>query len=509
MAHRYVGWPKDVKKTYLFTKPEKSSSKFRQVIWGDYLTIDGEEPGGWYRVIWAPKVADKRKTVYIPKDHTVKERPLEIIFLDVGQGDGAVLVSPETGNEERIMVIDAGEKDNMERFLDGRFKAYRGFNFHAAILTHPDKDHYFGFRNIFDNNKIGFDVVYQNGLVERPVSGTFAKIGQTEVNTDNNKTYFTDLAKSRADLKKYFWNDPKIDDYDYPPIMRSALKNRKIKSFKMLSTEHGKKENGKTYIPKFSPSNNLGYSIEVLGPIAEKLPSGKYGLRKISSNYGKVKNGHSIILRLQYGDFSVLFGGDLNIPAEKFLLSHYSGLSSFPRSGSAAHRNMIDAASKRFRSDVMKTCHHGSEKVTDEFLQVVNPAAFVISSGDQESHVHPRPDLLGRLGIFGRGGAPVLLATEILRSTREKEDEELVVKLEKEVDELVTKTPTANRIKKIKDKIATLAKLNVETYGAIYLKTDGTRLMTAFRIENKSAVKRWFFYSYELLENGELIRKNV
>ena len=30
----------------------------------------------------------------------------------------------------------------------------------------------------------------------------------------------------------------------------------------------------------------------------------------------------------------------------------------------------------------------GSSDVTDEFLEAVNPAAFVISSGDEEGHVH-------------------------------------------------------------------------------------------------------------------------
>ncbi|QGW83408.1 hypothetical protein [Variovorax paradoxus] len=68
----------------------------------------------------------------------------------------------------------------------------------------------------------------------------------------------------------------------------------------------------------------------------------------------------------------------------------------------------------------MKSCHHGSEKVTDAFLDAVNPAAFIISSGDEEGHIHPRPDLLGR------GGLPVILSTELQRSSRAMENKNSV-----------------------------------------------------------------------------------
>ena len=89
---------------------------------------------------------------------------------------------------------------------------------------------------------------------------------------------------------------------------------------------HGKHEAGRTWLPGFAPSEKPDYQIEVVGPVLEVDSSGKAGLRQISSSYGKTKNGHSILLRLHIGDFKVLFGGDLNKPAEKFLLRHYGGL---------------------------------------------------------------------------------------------------------------------------------------------------------------------------------------
>lgn len=503
MAHRFVALREDGKKTYLFKADKKK--KFRQVLWGDFLRIDGEEPGGWLRIIWAPNDPAKREKVFIKKENTVEKRPLEIIFVDVGQGDGAVLISPERGAQERITVIDAGQGDNMERFLNGRFRAYRGFNFDAAILTHPDKDHYLGFEEIFKNKKIGFKTIYQNGLVERPVSGGFKKLGGLKKDQASGISYIHDLATSRADIRKHFSDSSKFGRFEFAPVMHAALQNPKIGDFKMLSTHHGQKEGGATYMPGYAPSDNRDYTIEVLGPVAEFDGAGKPRLRKIGS-YGETKNGHSVLLRLQFGGFSVLFGGDLNEPAEKFLIRHYANIERFPQMGTPAYRDMVAKASKRFRADVMKSCHHGSEKVTDAFLEAVNAAAYVVSSGDSEGHVHPRPDLLGRLGRFGRGEAPVILSTELQRSSREKEDQKLVKTLYKNVDKL-SSAPNANLLNDIKDRIKTLAKTNVDVYGAIYLKTDGRRLITAFKIESGSQIKKWFYFEYEVLDSGEIIKK--
>lgn len=503
MAHRFVGWPADGSKTYLYSAKDTKSKKFRQVLWGDFLSIEDDD-GVWLTVIWARNDPAKRKQVFIQKAHTVATRPLEIIFLDVGQGDGAVLITPEADANEKIIVIDAGPGNNVARFLNGRFKAYRGFNFHAAVITHPDKDHYFGFREIFANPKIGFERIYHSGLIERPVSGTYDKLGTSAKDTSSGLTFQTELAGDRADFELHFADPAAIGDFDYPAVMHAALNNPKIDAFAMLSTGHGTLEDGRAFMPGFAPSDGRPYTIEVLGPVLETC-NGAPALRRLGGSYGETKNGHSVILRLQYGKFSVLFGGDLNEAAEKFLMRHYAKLKQLPEAGTAAYRSMVDTVAQRFRAEVMKSCHHGSSDVTDAFLEIVRPAAFVISSGDEEGHVHPRPDLLGRLGNFGRGGAPVILSTEILRSTRELEDAALKVKIDQLIDG-VAANPTPAWKTKLKDLVAKFAKTNVEVYGAIYLKTDGERLMTAFKLETGSDIKKWFYYGYDILPNGELVR---
>jgi beta-lactamase superfamily II metal-dependent hydrolase len=485
----------------LFLYKENRKTKVRQVLWGDWLTVDGEEPDGWLRIIWSPK--KDPVTLYIPKADTVDTRPLEITFLDVGQGDGAVLVTPETDSREGVIVIDAGEGDNMERFLNGRFKAYRGFNFDSAVITHPDKDHYAGFTNIFANQNIGFKRIWQNGLLERPVKESWDKIGAAEKDPVTKITYQVELAETDADVRALLPDNADIGEFEYPAMMRAAINNPRVGEIAMLSTQHGHIHDGRSYVPGYAPTDDRGYTIEVLGPVVERDSAGKARLRRIGS-YGETKNGHSILLRLSFGHFTVFFGGDLNEPAERYLLTHYAGLKKYPAAGTAEYRQMVGTVAERFRSDIMKVCHHGSEKVTDAFLEAVHPACFIISSGDEEGHVHPRPDLLGRLGRAGKGASPVLLSTELQRSTREKADHALLEKVEKAITKLAGKSSQA-LLDQIKVDIKTLSKTNVDVYGAIYLKTDGKRLITAFKIEAKSETKKWFYYEYVRMPGGELV----
>jgi len=500
MTHKFVGLGKDGEKIYLYNRDKK---RVRQVLWGDWLLIDENRLNDGMGAGWLPVKWGRKKDWYIKEEHTIDKRPLEIIFVDVGQGDGAVLITPETAQEERIMIIDAGEGGNMFAFLNGRFKAYRGFDFEAAIITHPDMDHYLGFEDIFADHDIGFKTIYHSGLVERPVSGYFEKLGGVTIDPATGDKYLEDLATSTADIEDIFGDSSVIGRFVFPRVMNKAVSNPKITDFKMLSTFHGSVENERTYMPGFAPSDGRDYTIEVLGPVVEFDQNNTPRLRRISSDYGMTKNGHSVILRLTYGNFKILFGGDLNVPAEKFLLKHYTGRQSFPTRSNPDYIPMIIEARKWFESEVMKVCHHGSEKVTDAFMEAVNPACFVISSGDQEGHVHPRPDLLGRLGKFGRGESPVILSTELQRSTREREDKKLVDQLQKDIKELAS-NPSDELQQSISEDIRTLAKTNVDVYGAIYLKTDGERLITAFKIEAESDLDKWFYFEYEIDSSGEL-----
>lgn len=497
MAHLFVDLPAAGAAVYLF---DAQGKKFRQVLWGDWLTIADDDDGQsqWVKVLWAWNSPEKRKELKIERRFTTASRPLEIVFVDVGQGDGSVLITPERDVGERIIVIDAGEGDHMHDFLSGRFNSYKKKSlFHAAVITHPDEDHYGGFQKIFDSDAITFNHVYHSGLVERPGGTQWEKLGGK---TGTSPAYLEHLIEDHAALVSAF--APGLPGAgNFAKMIRTGIAKGAIKDSAMLSTQNGQIEDGRAWMPGFAPSDRRGYTLEVVGPFAENAPGGKKRLRVIG-DYGKTKNGHSVLLRLNFQNFRVLFGGDLNMPAEKFLLMQYAGLSKWPTT--VEERELMVAAAKPFfRAEVMKVCHHGASDVTDEFLAAVNPAAFVISSGDEEGHVHPRPDLLGRLGRAGRGASPVLLSTELQRSTREREDAKLVEKLNKAIRDQ-TQQPTPARELEMLDAVARLGRSNVDVDGAIYVKTDGQRLITAFKKESGSATDKWFYFEYTVTD-GKLI----
>ncbi len=72
---------------------------------------------------------------------------LSVTFLDVGQGDGAVIELPD----RRTMIMDTGKSG----FQVGEFLRYRGINnIDALILSHPDNDHVGGAGYLLNNFKV-------------------------------------------------------------------------------------------------------------------------------------------------------------------------------------------------------------------------------------------------------------------------------------------------------------------------------------------------------------------
>jgi hypothetical protein len=255
---------------------------------------------------------------------------------------------------------------------------------------------------------------------------------------------------------------------------------------------------------RFLPGYDNGHDlrIEVCGPVRETV-DGKPAMRWFSG-VGPTKNGHSVILRFVYKGVSILLGGDLNIPSENYLLSHYSWCD--PESDDANEQEAIVAAAQPiFGADIAKACHHGSAEFTELFLRTANPIATVISSGDNEMFAHPRPDTLGATGKHGRGIRPLIFSTELSRSTKEYVEnihglDERVRRLEQEVKD--AETPEA---KERAQRALNRTLRNVAVYGMIALRTDGERVLIAYKLEKPAPSKREFdIYLLEPDEMGAL-----
>lgn len=468
-----------------------NGKKPKKLLWGDWLDVEETSPPSpEYIVNWHNWSRDTGRTwteqFNIAKRDCRATPLLEMIFLDVGQGDGCILSVPD-GAGHKVMIIDAGEGRNMINFLRWKTRGFTvGTAYHAAIITHPDQDHYAGFQPVFDEPGISIGNVWHNGLVERQNPGNADPIGPRAAG------YCTDVIADKAALQQLLGDPAKRGRKKYPQLLWTALSHpARFGDVSMMSTLTGDQQGGRTWLPGFAPGNPSGTTIEVLGPVPEPDPAtGRLRLRVFDDAApgkpfapGKTKNGHSVILRLEHGGFSAVFGGDLNAPAEDYLLRHYSGIAP-----GAPLADAVAAARQRLGADVLKCCHHGSADVTEEFLEAVNPFAFVLSSGDEETHVHPRPETLGLLGKHGRGPRPAILSTELQRSTPER------MKLSK--GELATLEALMTAFGAAADDTARAAaraavdafwedrmRRLVAVYGAINIRTDGNTMVAAFKVE--------------------------
>jgi beta-lactamase superfamily II metal-dependent hydrolase len=422
-------------------------------------------------------------------DSVQAERILEIIFVDIGQGDGCLLVTPA----DKHLLIDAGAGDNLFRFLRWRYNRFKKpRHFESVVISHPDADHYNGFENVFSEPNVTVGTVYHNGIVERKAKEILGPRGNLE-----GISHLEDVIADRAALEGLLADPANWQGKKYPTMLKRALDSGRVADFRMLCAND-------KFMPGYGPEQEL--AIEVLGPVPHP-GAGRPRLRWFG-DVGKTKNGHSVVLRLRYRDVRILLGGDLNIPAEYHLLAHFTKLPVPPRTVEE-ERRVVEAARQVFQSDVAKACHHGSADFSDLFLQAVNPVATVISSGDDEPHAHPRADSLGTIGRFSRGTRPLIFSTELSRSAPESVKHPWVLREQLRTAAAAlhkAASPEAQEKAGAKyEKLLAGIERSVAVYGAINLRTDGRRVVMGYKIERpRSKDNEWDLYRLEPVAGGGL-----
>ena len=454
------------------------------LIWGDLIKEQGPREGDWVRVY------SRRKFGWIHKQDLQEDPLLELDFVDIGQGDSCLVSTPEG----RRFLVDAGEGDNLYRFLRWRFDRFKEpLVLESAILSHPDKDHFGGLKPLAEEKKISFGTIFHNGIVERSGKnsfGTVIKQGKTK--------YLGDVIVDREQLLAILDDPEKRGKMVYANLLKKALDTGRVGDMRMLCSEDG-------FVPGYEPGKAL--SIQVLGPVPEKGARGERLLRFFGTE-SETANGHSVILRLCYGKVVIMLGGDLNVPSEKYLLSHYTGID--PDAATAEEEaKLIASARKVFESDIAKACHHGSADLCERYLQAVNSMATVISSGDNESYSHPRPDALGAIGKYGRGTRPLIFSTELARSAKEIIKHPYLFRQEirnlaKELD-LAEKESEKEAIRKKLEKKMQELERSIAVYGMINVRTDGEKAMVAQKLERpRSNAEKWDIYELEPGADGRL-----
>lgn len=491
-------------------RPQRAAHNFRKrknrvaLLWGDPVYVINIQSG-------TAEVSAKGHHISIPVEHLMEEPLLCIYQIDCGQGDSALVNFPDG----RWMMVDAGPFRDWSNsgkiapdflywkmFVDQSWKYEFDFQagpfvFDALICTHPDYDHYGGFldmtRHVRKQN-FRYEAVYHCGLGRFTGKATKYQEGRghSQLGPVHGGTlpdaYVTALLDGFDDVAKYkshagsrnwklvgSYGQWLSDLYDLHP---SGVGNL------------CRVDNKIGYLPGFTPRESSA-SVKVLGPVVEKW-QGKPALRYLDSagvnsmtGPSKTRNGHSIILRINYDKVRILLTGDLNFRSQALLLDHIK--------------------KDEFKCHVAKACHHGSEDISWTFLQAMSPLATMFSSGDNESYTHPRAKILGLSGAFGkpvrrgrkkrflgleedRYVAPLIYSTELSRSIELFEPyaayDESGNKIPKA--ELQAKGRT-DPSKGPRDKLENWLLGDRMVYGLINVRTDGKRILMAVLKEDSSS----------------------
>lgn len=378
-----------------------------ELLWGDQFQIVTDPENGFVSG-WA-----RGRFGRIEERHLGDESLLEFYFIDVGQGDGVLIRTPDG----RHILVDGGYKrsaqpsgKNAADFVDWKFaKDYRRdkIDIDVMLSSHPDADHYGGLWDL-----VNPDEVHELDLAEVNVRqfyhcgvGWWKKNGGTRTVGDIEEGLLTTILEgnqhvSQTEDANAIW---KLQG-DWGSFIR-LVNNRGIPITRLFH-EHG------TPV-KLLPGFEDDVKVSVLGPVQFEK-DGHTGYKSLGSP-SQITNGHSIALRFDYGDFRLLLTGDLNAASQKLLLASHSGTV--------------------FQSDVTKACHHGSDDCSLDFLQHIQAGATVISSGDSESHDHPRPAIVAASALTGFFQAdndklvtPLIYSTEISRSYKLGKPVQIVTK---------------------------------------------------------------------------------
>lgn len=483
---------------------EKGRKKLlRTIAWGDEIAVLKEtsthieistfafhqQPDGSTLPVSITGYIEPRKSSRIKTADLIRplksNEVLKVNFVDVQQGDGTVIESPDG----KVVLVDGGDNQMFARYLAGRFRGTTPSNpkeVECIIVTHGDADHFAGLTEIYESetNKekrkrlfMQPKRVYHNGIVKRPSKINKANVPEDELLGPTKKVdgqlFLVGLEDNLLKVADSEMNQP---FRDWKQAL-SQYNSRSKVAFRRLQF-------GDSQAFDFFNTGNL--RIEILGPLTTPV-NGKPALKflgnppkgpRIGHESLSIKeegfkghsashtiNGHSIVFRLVYGGFSYLFSGDLNDEASRFLTRE--------------HNN----GRLNLKSEVFKVPHHGSADFSGGFFQAVSPVVSVVSSGDESArkeYIHPRATLMGALGKWSRVPEPLIFVTELVAFFKVENWSRLV-------DDKAAK------------KRGQFFGFSRAAYGIVKTRTDGKRL---FVYTDSGNIKMKEAYAYALDSSG-------
>jgi beta-lactamase superfamily II metal-dependent hydrolase len=425
---------------------ESTGSKQRMyLLWGDRVEVL-DDSGARVKV----RARGRENYGWVEKAALGGDPLLELYFIDVGQGDGILIKTPNG----RHLMVDGGLRRSKQDtgksaadFVDWKFfKDYAEDRIvlDALIASHCDADHYGGLTDLLEVDEIGeldcedvrVKAIYHAGIgwwkgpKGKPWLGPYEKV--------DGDDFFTQLVGDREAIEAALAADadPALHG-EWADFLRAALGARSTSN---RSTPIRRLSSADGYLPGFDSDGEDEPAIKVLAPVHFELDD-EAAVRRFSGGDSKNTNGNSLLLALKFGACRILLTGDLNRASQEALLADYSG------------------RRDEFLCDVGKACHHGSQDVSFAFLKAMSPAVTVFSSGDNEGYDHPRPAIVSASAISGY---------------TEMNGDELV-------SPLIYSTEVARSVKI--DRVGGARQVTGLVYGLVNVRTDGRRILCATRDE--------------------------
>lgn len=233
---------------------------------------------------------------------------LTVAFLDVGQGDGIYIESPN-GNQ---ILLDGGPNKKILQSL-GAVMPFYDRSIDLLAVSHSHLDHFGGFLDILKRYLVG-------GIIS---SGT---LGDTP-------------------------------------------------EYRLLQESLGGSTSGRLNLPVKQIVVRQGMVIDMGDGVVLDVLLPDRDVTKTKPHDGMM------VLRLRYGEISVLLTGDVEKNLEDYLVAIYG---------------------EKLKSDILKVGHHGSRTSSSEtFLGFVSPKYAVISVGQKNTYGHPAKEVLDRLTSLG------------------------------------------------------------------------------------------------------------
>lgn len=440
---------------------------------------------------------------------------LKFSMVDVQQGDGMVFETPPDANDEtHIVFVDGGDNKLFARHVAARYRHRQSSKTNPLevaliLVTHGDADHFEGLTEIRrSETEKGISArkrlfirprrVYHNGLVKAP-TGTPAEEAL-------GRSFPHGASRMILDL----YDDPR----DAPP----ERQNGPFKRWGQTLTHW--EQRGEIVFRRVAHGMDAAQLFGFLAPVRAEI-QGPFTSRVIDPQDGREKdalpffheppksalvhleegtspasrgisvshtiNGHSVALRLTYGNVRFNLTGDLN------------------QESMALMRERLDLA--ELEAEIVKAPHHGSADFDFKALKAMRPVVSLISSGDESAdkeHIHPRATLVSALGKVSRGETGVVLCTELAAffAKRDHSHERPLIAKFYEGDEAITRADlrkfygATRRTAEDEKSLPSYFGFERTNFGIIHVRTDGERVLV-FTHSGRAGMREAYRFSVD------------